>query len=481
MNNWFERILFYTRAQPETPAILMEDRVVTYAMLKAGIERCAARLVLVDVVRNGPVAVLVANPIRHMTLCLALHRIGVASLSLEHDQPDIQDQTFAAVLGDADARPHVDPANRVIDVTDEWFAEDLPGAAPLPAGFSGGEVCRMGLTSGTTGVPKRIMYRAEHIGQRILHFVDLNWSRALCLPGLSSNLGFTTACAVLATGRTLCFSQSPFQSIRMIELFSIDFVMASPEQVLALTRIAKKTGAHLTSLRKIEVGGSTATRAMIEAAAIYLCRDMHCRYGASETGVMARTPAREILSNPGLVGDVLSGVEIVIVDNQGRPCPAGAVGLVRCRISTGVDASERAAEQPWIDLGDIGRLDRDGRLFIFGRAADSMGDGQNRSTPGGSPVDEIEHLVRLEWDVADAAATMVEGGEVGSKPQIWIGVVQGNDIAAGKLNALAQARGIDYPIRLIEMQAIPRGANGKVNRQRLKAAMLAPANLSENS
>src|SRR5436190_554350 len=216
MKNWFERILFHTRAQPEMPAILMEDRVVTYAMLKAGIERCAARLIVANVARDGPVAVLVRNPIRHMTLCLALHRIGVASLSLEQGQPDIKGQAFAAVLGDHDARSELDPANRIIEVTDEWFADDLPGAPALPAGFSGGEVCRVALTSGTTGVPKRIMYRPEHIGQRILHFIDLNWNRVLCLPGLSSNFGFSTACAALATGRTLCFSQSPFQAIRMI-------------------------------------------------------------------------------------------------------------------------------------------------------------------------------------------------------------------------------------------------------------------------
>jgi acyl-coenzyme A synthetase/AMP-(fatty) acid ligase len=136
------------------------------------------------------------------------------------------------------------------------------------------------------------------------------------------------------------------------------------------------------------------------------------------------------------------------------------------------DVTSRKDEQPWIDLGDIGRLDPDGRLFIFGRAADDMS-GQSGSTPGGSPVDEIEHLIRLEWDVADAAATMVEGGEAGPKPQIWIGVVQGNDITTAKLNALVQAQGIDCPIRLIEMPGIPRGTNGKVNRAQLKAQMLA--------
>ena len=44
MNNWFDHILFHTRAQPDSPAIVMEDRAVTYGMLGAAIERCARRI-----------------------------------------------------------------------------------------------------------------------------------------------------------------------------------------------------------------------------------------------------------------------------------------------------------------------------------------------------------------------------------------------------------------------------------------------------
>ena len=36
-----------------------------------------------------------------------------------------------------------------------------------------------------------------------------------------------------------------------------------------------------------------------------------------------------------------------------------------------------------------------------------------------------------------------------------------------------RARGIDNSIRLLDLKAIPRGANGKVNRAQLKAVMLA--------
>jgi hypothetical protein len=97
-----------------------------------------------------------------------------------------------------------------------------------------------------------------------------------------------------------------------------------------------------------------------------------------------------------------------------------------------------------------------------------------RDTPAGrvSPVHEVEHLLRLEWDATDAAAVLVEDG-AGEQPQIWIGIVDNKGASAEKIAAAARLRGIGYVIRLFDLTAIPRGANGKVNRPQLKTLLLA--------
>ena len=323
MDNWFDYILFHARLQPEKPAMAMENRVVTYAMLKTAIDRCASRLVAADI-GSGFVAVLVKNPIRHMALCLALYRIGVPSISLEHQQADIGGETFSAVIGDRNSQHLINSRNQFVEAADEWFSQDPPNRRALPPAFSDDSaICRASLTSGTTGTPKRISYSSTEIGERILIFLDVNWSLVLCMPGLSSNIGFKTACAALATGRTLCFAESPFQAIRMIELFSIDLVLASPEQVLALTRVARRTRAQVNSLRRLEIVGNRSTRTLLEAAAMYLCKDIQCRYATSETGVLARTWGREVLANPELAGEVLPGVEVGIFNDNGDRCDPG--------------------------------------------------------------------------------------------------------------------------------------------------------------
>ena len=127
MNNWFDHIQFHLRTRAQRPAIVMEDRVVTYDMLRVAIARCARRIAALGISGDAPVAILVANPIRHIALCLALFRVGIASISIEHGQPGIDGVRFAAVLGDDKAKAHVDPASRFVEVTGDWFETDPIG------------------------------------------------------------------------------------------------------------------------------------------------------------------------------------------------------------------------------------------------------------------------------------------------------------------------------------------------------------------
>jgi acyl-coenzyme A synthetase/AMP-(fatty) acid ligase len=466
MINWFDHILYHTRTQPETPAIVMQDRAVTYAMLGEAIARCARRLGALALAHDGNVVVLVANPIRHMVLCLALFRLGICSISLEHSQHGIRGLSAGVVLGDSDAFVAIGANHRFIEITDAWFNEEAP-AVDLPAGFAGGDrICRMNLTSGSTGEPKLIRVTVEDFGRRLDTLKRFDWKRLLCLPGLASSWGFRMACGALAAGGTLCFANSPFQAIRMIELFSIEYVVAGTEQLLALTRVARTTGAQLSSLRIVEFGGSITSRALIEHATMHVCRNLLCHYGASETGPIAQAPAREILSRPGYIGHVLPGIEVRIVNRDDQPCAAGDVGLIRCRFDRRWEDAEPAA---WTDLGDLGWMTAQGELFIIGRAADI--DPVAVSTPRDiSPAHEAEHLLRLEWDSDDAAAIAIPATDDG-RALIRIATVTCPDADAGKLEAILGRRGIDCEVRLTPVAAIPRGANGKVNRAQLRTLL----------
>ena len=62
MNHWFDHILYNTLSQPESPAMVMEDRVVTYRMLGIAIENSARRIASLDIAKGGLVAICIENP-----------------------------------------------------------------------------------------------------------------------------------------------------------------------------------------------------------------------------------------------------------------------------------------------------------------------------------------------------------------------------------------------------------------------------------
>jgi acyl-CoA synthetase (AMP-forming)/AMP-acid ligase II len=484
MNNWFDHILFHLRTRGERPAMVMEDRVVTYEMLRVAVDRCARRLVALGITGDQPVAILVENQIRHVTLCLALLRIGIPAISLEPSQPGIGSMRFAAVLGDDKAKSLADPINRFIDIIDDWFSAD-PGGPPLPAGFSDADqVCRVFLTSGTTGQPKFFNVTIKQLGVRIAGFTGGNWSSLLCLPGLSSGWTFNALGAALSNGQTLCFATSPMQAIRMIELFSIDYLVASTEQLLALTFVARKTGASLRALRMVEVSGSVPTAVLLKAAMIHVCRDVFCRYGTTELGPIARAAARDVLLRPGFAGHLLPGAEISIVDRHNAPCTPGVVGQINARQDLRLDAAARRdpGKNQWIDVGDLGWMSDDDELYVLGRPADlSSTAAVNAPTAEISPVHEVEHLLRLEWGAADAAAVLVDDAHDSSRQIMWVGAVDCKDADADKLQAIVRAAGLDLPVRLFAIKFVPRGTNGKVQRAQLKSMMTEATALRGNT
>lgn len=478
MINWFDHIQYHLRTQPQRPAIVTEEHVVTYGMLRVAVDRCARRIAAFGLGGDAPAAILVDNPVRHVALILALIRIGIPSVSLDHRQPGIGGLRFAAVLGDDKAQALVDPTNRFIEVIDDWFETD-PGGGDLPSGFSNaGQICRMILTSGTTGQPKFIKVTIQEFGVRIGGFTGGNWHSLLCLPGLSSGWTFNAIGAAFSAGQTLCFAASAFQAARMIELFSIDYVVASTEQLLALTYVARKSGAQLRTLRMVEVSGSVPTTALLQAAMAYVCKDVFCRYGTTELGPVARAAARDVLSRPGLAGHLLPGAEIMIANRSGGPCPPGVVGQIKGRLDQRWNAApaSEANKRAWIDVGDLGWISTDGELYVLGRPSDSTATfAQGAAADQISPVHEIEHLLRLEWEATDAAAVLIDAEAGGAKPALWIGTVDCKDANAAKLEAMLRARGLDFAVRLFALKSIPRGVIGKVQRAQLKLQMLAVA------
>jgi len=156
-----------------------------------------------------------------------------------------------------------------------------------------------------------------------------------------------------------------------------------------------------------------------------------------------------VLENPGLVGLVAPEISVAIRDRTGRECQAGEIGLVHARHHGDTD---------WINLDDAGGLDAEGRLFVIGRSSDV-----GKSSPALSPLHEIEHLMRLEWDLDDAAAAIEEATDTHAA-RVNVAVVGNAGVTPEAVVAKLKARGIDCEVSVHHVEAIPRTTSGKINR-----------------
>lgn len=475
MHNWLDRILHHGLTHPETPAIVLIDRVVTYGMLRDAVVRCAGRLIAQGLPQAGPVGVLLESPVRQLALCFALHRIGIPSLPLERGDGLVAQLSLGALITDENAEIDSVPGTRRVQATDAWFAEDPPVTHALPATNPDPDwICRYTLTSGTTGNPKLVAYTlsdvCDHLTARVLTDTLSSRNSVMVMPGTSSNVGFSSCCAVLLAGRTLYLSQSLEHSARMIELYRVDTLWLSPEQLLALIRVVKRTRARMTSLAAVKCGGERMSQVLIEQALAHVCRHLEISYGTSEIGRIATVSAADILVSPGLAGFPMPGVEVSIRDQDGAPLPRNEIGTIAIRKQTlKSKALASGRSDGWASPGDIGWLDDAGRLFIGGRTSDGQAVAKGVSRPL-----EVEQLVKLEFDFDDASAIEFIGkGAAGGRPEIWLAVVGQHRPETGRIEARLQQRGIDCSIRLFAVPAIPRGVNGKVRRGELKAILMA--------
>lgn len=195
------------------------------------------------------------------------------------------------------------------------------------------------------------------------------------------------------------------------------------------------------------------------------------RYGMSEAGMIASNPL-DGERVAGTVGFPLPDVEIRITDEEGRALPAGAAGNVEVKgpnIFAGYwrmpEKTESEFRDGWFVTGDVGVLDEEGRLSLVGRAKDLIIAGGYNIYPI-----EIEQILDAVPGVAESAVIGVPYPDMGEG--VVAALVADSDhpqpderTLANALESLARFK---RPRRFRWVDALPRNAMGKVQKQVLR-------------
>jgi bile acid-coenzyme A ligase len=191
-------------------------------------------------------------------------------------------------------------------------------------------------------------------------------------------------------------------------------------------------------------------------------------YAGTEAQMVTVIKGDEWLEHPGSVGRPVYG-ELRILDSDGREAPVGEMGEVFMRAPEGtttyryVGATARTVDG-WESLGDMGRVDADGYLYLGDRSADMILVGGANVYPA-----EVEGALDSHPLVASSCVIGLPDEDFGNRVHALVETT--GPVTDDELRAHLGERLVPYKIpRTFERVAEPvRDDAGKVRRAALRA------------
>lgn len=196
-------------------------------------------------------------------------------------------------------------------------------------------------------------------------------------------------------------------------------------------------------------------------------------YGGTEGQGTTVISGEEWLQHKGSVGKPVAGCSMKIVDEAGNTLSAGETGEVFMRPDMGqgttyryIGAKAKSLEGGWESLGDIGRMDEEGYLYLSDRLADMILSGAANIYPA-----EVEAAIDAMDGVRSSVVIGLPHADLGNTVHAIVDV-PGQNIGEAELLAHLADRLVRYKLpRSIEFVSEPlRDDAGKVRRKLFKEA-----------
>jgi long-chain acyl-CoA synthetase len=240
----------------------------------------------------------------------------------------------------------------------------------------------------------------------------------------------------------------------------------------------ERAGYDLSSLRMVVHGAAPCSIPLKRAMIDWLGPILIEYYGASETGSGIQIDSLDWLSHPGSVGRRPSPEGVVIRDSDGCDLPDGAEGTIWIRVDPATrfsyfNAPEKTAGQydgDYATLGDVGRFDADGYLYLTGRTAECIISGGVNIYPR-----EVDEALLDHPAVADACVVGVPsrdwGEEVKAVVQLRPGTVPSVELADALIaHARSRIASFKCPRTIDFVEQLPRNPAGKIARATVRAS-----------
>ncbi|MEW2357271.1 AMP-binding protein [Spirillospora sp. NPDC029432] len=465
-------------------AIADDQGTISYRGLDAGANALATAWHRRGIGSASRVAVLCRN---HRNLLLAVSaaaKLGARIILLNTDfaapqlRATVEEQGITVLVHDDEFAPLLDGLTLPEGAFTAWTdggASDVDGLArgrgltpPAPPRRSTLVI----LSSGTSGRPKGAA-RSSAPGEPlalpggILTRIPFRRNEAvLVAPPLFHGWGLTAATLTLALGSTLVLHRR-FDAARAaadLAAHRCTALVAVPTMISRLLAAGNLDGHDLSALRIVASGGGPLAPHLAEEVAGAFGKVLYNFYGSTEASCITIATPDDLAAAPGCAGTPPPGTTVAILDEDGRPVPPETVGRIHVSSPTRFDGytSGQAVTANLLPIGDLGHLDRAGRLHVDGRADDMIVSGGENVHPA-----EIEELLAGHPDIAEAAVVGVPDPDFGQRLRAYVVATGALDADQVKKHVAANLARYKVPREVVFVPELPRTTTGKVIKREL--------------
>lgn len=344
-------------------------------------------------------------------------------------------------------------------------------------------------TGGTTGLPKGVMLTHRNLGVSMAFSIINNQYAPqerivnLAAAPMTHTAGYLTLPASSRGGTIVVLSKpDPASLLDAIEQHRVTEFFLPPTVIYRLLDLPGIRQRDFSSLRYLMYGAAPISIERLKQALTVFGPVMLQGYGQTEApgAISALRPGDHFVDGQIASDDRLSACglpsvlnALAIMDEQGRPLPAGSIGEICVRgdiVMKGYyKQPEKTAEtiiDGWLHTGDVGHVDREGYLHITDRKRDLIISGGFNVYPG-----EVEQVLWTHAAVSDCAVIGVPDEQWGEAVKAVVELKPGAQASAAELIALCKARldSVKAPKSVDFVAVLPRSPVGKVLKKEIRA------------
>jgi long-chain acyl-CoA synthetase len=494
----------HARYRSDHIALIVGGRRLSFRELNAYVNRLANALLAAGLKKGDKFTTVLPNCLELMAAYWAAAKTG---LVIVPTSPMLQEAGLRTIIDDSDSTLVI--ADTAFVETFDRIRNDLPKVAnngfvlvgtggkspgfrsyepllegasenePPDAGITGDDLYNIMYSSGTTGMPKGIMYTHEGRAAFCTHFAAsfriMPESVVLHAGSIVFNGALVDLMPWMFVGATYILHEF-FDAERVIETIErekVTHIIMVPAQIISMFSSPAYDPSKLESLEMLQNIGAPLLLEHKQRLLRELPGRFHELYGLTE-GLWTILDKHDAPRKPGSVGCPPPFTELKIIREDGSECETGEVGEICGRSPVKrpgyykrPDLTAKVIVDGWIHSGDAGYLDEDGYLYLADRIKDMIISGGVNVYPK-----DIEEVVIQHPAVQEVAVFGAPDAKWGESPIAAVVLAPGASVAGEELVAWTNQRvGAKYQrIReVVFYDEFPRNVAGKTLKRKMRA------------